>query len=215
MNTNRLRNGKYTSGRFRRGLAKTLLFGFVLIVIIALTKDTFEKREFIRENMGEAIQKVENVITPTVSADLNTKAKVEKKIEELENKVIARIRSIESNGAEHKDGEMLFTFDPSRAVIEKCRKVGGWMNLDCLSLGIMQMKVSTIQRWQKQLTGEELTEREAFDLALDDDRAVEFAKDVIVGIEGAVWEWSATHGDEAFYNEVVPLIRELKAIIEE
>lgn len=61
---------------------------------------------------------------------------------------------------------------------------------DKISYGCMQMKISTIQLFSKQLGKENISDLDAVYLALDCEKAKEFSKEAIFGIKGALWHWS-------------------------
>jgi hypothetical protein len=49
-------------------------------------------------------------------------------------------------------------------------------------------------------------------LALDNDKSVEFAEDVIFGIKGSVWAWSTATAERSYFDGQIQMIRELSEI---
>jgi uncharacterized protein YoaH (UPF0181 family) len=174
---------------------------YLLLTLIVVGGVVWVGNQSNAETWEKPIEIIQEVATPKKSVEDVTK--------ELTQKVIDRIRQKESSGMS-SGGDILYTLDPSQANQIKCTKIGGWQNPDCMSYGVMQMKISTVQRWYKQINGKEITQKEALLLALDDVQSVEFAKRVIIEIEGSVFEWSSTRGDEQYYNDMISTIRSLQ-----
>ncbi len=81
---------------------------------------------------------------------------------------------------------------------------------DINSLGVMQYKVSTVQRHVKETTGETITNYEATLLALDNERAKDLAKHAIFEIKGSLWAWTCA---TPAMGKRVQHIRDLEASI--
>lgn len=85
-------------------------------------------------------------------------------------------------------------------------KAGTLPRKDKVSYGCMAFKISTVQRFSKQLHGSELSNLDAVLVALDCVKAKQLAKEAIFGITGALWEWSAATPEMGVR---VSLIREM------
>ena len=133
----------------------------------------------------------------------------EQKIEALKDEVMAKIMKGESAGIVTTKGELFPTFDPYRAILDDCRRIGGKMNLDCLSFGPLQFKLSTIILFEKELNGNDITEMEALVIAHDMELASKLFDDIVYGVEGGIWNWSVAQHDKSYYNTVIPIIRKL------
>lgn len=66
---------------------------------------------------------------------------------------------------------------------------------DKVSIGDMQFKISTIQRFYKTLHGVSLSDREALMLGLDTSKARELALEAWINIKGSINEWSCATED--------------------
>lgn len=129
-------------------------------------------------------------------------------VEKMKKDVVERLQASESKGHEIKDGEMFITLDPNSKMKDACLRIGGKSPVDCYSFGVFQIKISTAQRWYKMLYQKDITEMEAMNIVLDKQKAESLAIDAIVGIEGAIYEWSGALKDREFYDYIIPLIRE-------
>ncbi len=87
------------------------------------------------------------------------------KIEDLKNEVVETIRKCESQ--DNKD--LIYTFDPDPRQPNKQQA----------SFGQYQYKLKTIVDYTKILKGEVITERQALDIALDEQKARELTKDIV------------------------------------
>lgn len=134
---------------------------------------------------------------------------LEEKIEELKDEVRTKILNGESAGIVVEEGALFPTFDPYGAILDKCRRIGGKMDLDCLSFGQLQFKLSTIIKYEKDLNGNDITEMEALVIAHDTERASKLFDDIVYGVEGGIWNWSVAEHDKSYYNTVIPIIRKL------
>src|SRR5207302_8100689 len=114
---------------------------------------------------------------------------------ELDN-VINQIAQSESGNSKTEDA--LITIDDN--------KEGSLPAKDKVSLGCMQMKISTVQLFWKQLHNESLTNYDATMLALNCDKAKALAKDAIIKLKGSLWNWTVATQD---MGTRVELIREL------
>lgn len=133
----------------------------------------------------------------------------EEKVNALKTEVRDKIMNGESAGIITEEGELFPTFDPHSAILEKCRKIGGKMNLDCLSFGPLQFKLSTIIRYEKDLNGRNITEMEALIIAHDVEMASKLFDDIVYGVEGGIWNWSVAYHNVSYYETVIPIIRKL------
>ncbi len=69
-------------------------------------------------------------------------------------------------------------------------KAGSLPAKDKLSYGIMQFKISTMQRFYKQLYGKDLSNYEAIQKAMNEQDARAIALDAWLNIKGSINEWS-------------------------
>lgn len=134
-------------------------------------------------------------------------------VEQLQHEVIARLQRDESGG-EASGGDVLYVNDPQSSLRGECARIGGMRHIECDSWGVMQFKIPTVMWFYSQLYGEEITEKQALMIALDDDKARALASDAIFQIEGAVWHWSAADNDPSYYAYQIPFIRSLMEKIE-
>lgn len=134
---------------------------------------------------------------------------MEEKLEELKDEVRNKIMKIESGSIVTDTGEMFATFDPPRSKYEKCRRIGGKMDLECLSFGPLQFKIPTIIYYEKKINDRDVTEKEAFEIAHDLEEASRLFDDIIYNEEGGIWNWSAAKDDPEYYTNVIPIIRKL------
>ena len=86
------------------------------------------------------------------------------------------------------------------------------MKTECLSWGHFQMKLGTIQLWQKQLGDPVMTDMEAVELAFDDKRSAEFVERVIFLIPGSIWNWSYATANRSWFDDKIGTIRILEAV---
>jgi hypothetical protein len=111
---------------------------------------------------GRYIQPSESIINVIQAESRDTLAS---KIEELKNEVVETIRQCESQGKK----DLIYTFDPDPRQPNKSQA----------SFGQFQYKLKTIVDYTKILKGETITERQALDIALDENKARELTKDII------------------------------------
>lgn len=77
---------------------------------------------------------------------------------------------------------------------------------DKVSIGCIQMKISTIQLFYSQLGKGKISDMDAVLLALDCEKAKAFARESIFKIQGALWHWSVATKE---MGTKVELIREM------
>jgi hypothetical protein len=131
------------------------------------------------------------------------------KVEELKKDVVEQIRKDESN-VKFSATDVFYTHDPSRANWDECMRTGGRRNINCDSWGPLQFKITTIQHFYKTLYNKEISQKEALLIALDEEKAVSLAQDIIINVEGGVYEWTTAHNRTEYYNTVIPFIRDLE-----
>ena len=152
------------------------------------------------------IQRDNAIYKATEELDLvRTNRKVEELKDEIRNKIIFN----ESSIYETNTGELFLTFDPYGKILERCRRIGGKMNLDCLSFGPLQFKLSTVIYFESRLNGNDITEMEALVIAQDIDKASKLFDDIVYGVEGGIWNWAAAEKDRQYYATVIPIVRKL------
>lgn len=98
------------------------------------------------------------------------------KINELKGSLVKDLKQCESGGA--SEDRALITFDPHPTN----KKV------QIASLGNYQFKVSTVQFYYNKFYSQDLTNKEAVLIALDDEKAGNLASDIIF-IDGALSNW--------------------------
>lgn len=140
---------------------------------------------------GRYIQPSESIINVIEAKDT-----LEIKIEDLKNEVVETVRKCESQN--NKD--LIYTFDPDPRQPNK----------QTASFGQFQYKLKTIVDYTKTLRSEVITERQALDIALDENKARELTKDIIFKDTGkGVLNWyncSKKHN----LKEKVALIKSLE-----
>lgn len=139
--------------------------------------------------------------TSTVSANLPEKEVVDntpEKIAVLKADVITRLAQCESAG--HSEDYGLITWDNNAAGTLSARNIP--------SVGNLQFKVTTVQRYHKERTREELTGKEALLLALDYDRAADLATWIIFETQGGIWNWKNC-SDKLGLSAEVTIIKKL------
>jgi len=134
---------------------------------------------------------------------------LEETIVNLKEEVVARIIREES-GSGHKEGELLYAHDPQKAKRGTCARIGGKRDINCDSWGILMFKLPTIIFYYKTLYGQEISEKEALLIAIDDEKAKELASDIIFEVEGGVWNWSVAYNDPEYYAHIIPFVRSLE-----
>lgn len=158
---------------------------------------------------SELISYEKEVIAEVLESTLGKTVTLEDKIELLKTEVRDKIMKGESAGIVTDEGELFPTFDPYSAILEKCARIGGKMDLDCLSFGPLQFKLSTIILYEKQLNGLDITEMEALVIAHDVELASQLFDEIVYNVEGGIWNWSVAQHDKNYYNTVIPIIRKL------
>ena len=132
-----------------------------------------------------------------------------KKTKALKDEVLAQLLADESN-VPFSDTDVFYTHDPSQANYDKCRAIGGRRNINCDSWGPLQFKITTVQHYYKTLYSEDISQKEALFIALDEEKATKLAQDIIFEVEGGIYEWSASSKHVEYYNAVIPFIRDLE-----
>lgn len=199
------RNGKV----WGRLTLLVLVVGLFTVLHYTVLIPWLNKQEAARE-MSEAER---------IAASALTTERLEVKVRELKDEVLYRIRngadgvSGESSGYVAAAGSLFYTNDPSRSNKDVCQRIGGRRHIECDSWGSWQFKLTTIIHYHEVLYGETLTEVEALLIALDEEKAKALAEAIIFGVEGGVWNWSTTIGDEDYYRRTVPLVRELEEML--
>ena len=114
------------------------------------------------------------------------------KIEVLKNEVVESIWKLESN-ASTEDGIVVIDDNKAKSLPRK----------DKLSYGCMQFKVSTVQHFQKVVYQKDVNNYDAIMIALDCQKAKEFAKDVIFKTQGGLWDWSVATKEMGMKVEII------------
>jgi len=125
---------------------------------------------FGMKNKVEAEVEVVKVFNDTLSL----------RIEELKTELINELVVLESDNV--GDDEALIVYDDN--------KNGTLPRKDKVSIGCMQFKIGTIQKYVKELRNEELTNYEATMIALNCEQSKQLSKDIIFEVKGGLWNWS-------------------------
>lgn len=133
-----------------------------------------------------------------------------KRVNEMKEELADFVCGKESAGIKVKSGDIFGTFDPSRAMAKRCSAVGGVQPIDCMSYGICQEKVGTIQHYAPQVYGHSVTQKEAFGIATDDKQARKFFVDCSIKVEGCVWNWSKAKEHPEYVRAKVEDIRKFE-----
>lgn len=118
------------------------------------------------------------------------------KINELKGKLVSDLKQCESGGV--SEDTALITFDP-----HPTKK-----NVQIASLGNYQFKVSTIQFYYNKFYSQDLTNKEAVLIALDDEKAGKLASDIIFR-DGSLGNWYNCSKKMGLENQL-KIIRELE-----
>lgn len=122
----------------------------------------------------------------------------------------------ESGKYEPKEGEILPTFDPNKAMYASCIKIGGRMPKDCLSYGPRQEKIGTIQHyWPMLYGGVEISEKDARDVAEGLESSYKFFMDCSIKIKGCVWNWTTAAAHPKEVELLIRIIRKGEGIVVE
>lgn len=111
------------------------------------------------------------------------------RVEKLQNEVIDQIAKSENIT------NIPIVFDDNKA--------GTLSKKDKASIGCMQFKISTVQKYSKDLRKESLSDLQAVLLALDCDKAKALAKEVIFKVDGGLWNWSVATKEMGVKVEVI------------
>ncbi len=189
-----------------------------VVYLIILSLGGFVAWGQIDRITGETYKKVEKISSSVASAVVST-AKAERTpdrldfaIEKMKSEVVKKLKDGESRGLVFKEGDMSATFDPSPSMKSACTKIGGVQPKDCNSYGWYQLKISTVQMWQKQLGDPVMSDMEVIKLSFDEKASTEFVTRVIFQLQGSLRNWSYAVNNWTEFNEKVSTIRTLEAI---
>ena len=112
---------------------------------------------------------------------------LQKKTEELKQRLLDDLKTAEIKGYEHLD--VVMVFDPLKKDLERCRQVGG-VRLYCYSFGDYNFKIATVQYYSEKFNQYTPTDKEALDIALDKTKARELAYQIIFNEVGGIYNWS-------------------------
>jgi len=119
------------------------------------------------------------------------------KINELKGELMATLKKGESLGS--KECNALITFDPN----PNNKKV------EIASIGCYQFKVSTVIYYYKKLYGQDITRTQAMQIAIDEHKAGELARDIIFKEKGGLDNWYNTAKKNDLYSKLA-IIRQLE-----
>jgi hypothetical protein len=129
-------------------------------------------------------------------------------VEELKQEVVSRLVKLESGGFNPDDGAVFYTHDSPKSLRAVCNRIGGKRNLECESWGIAQVKIPTLMMWSAQL-GTPMTEKEALNLALDDEKIQKFVGTVLIEIKGSCFAWTTCVKHSEWFSSHIAHIREI------
>jgi len=129
------------------------------------------------------------------------------KLEELKNNILDDLRTAEIIGYEHLDA--IIVFDPRQRDLATCQKIGG-VRLHCYSFGQYNFKVATVQHYYEKFYNRTPTDKEAIDIALDNDLSRELAHKVIFEEIGGINNW-VNSARKINAHERIKIIRELES----
>lgn len=111
---------------------------------------------------------------------------LQEKLSELKEGVLDDLKTAEIRGYEHLDA--IIVFDPRKKDLASCQRVGG-VRLHCYSFGPFNFKVATVQHYYEKFYGYTPTDKEAIDIALDNELSRELAHKVIFEEVGGINNW--------------------------
>lgn len=186
---------------------KTKKYGYALMAVSLIGVGTatmgqvanVETAEFKREEAPKEI-----IQTP--------EERLNAKIDALTNEILDRLKVGETSNHKQTPGELFYTNDPRKSMIEACARIGGKRPVECDSWGLYQFKIMTIIHYAQRLRGQTLSMIEAIVLSQNESEARKLAAEIIVKVEGGIWEWTAakkTPETEAWFKDKVADLREL------
>lgn len=130
-------------------------------------------------------------------------------LEQLKEELAHIVWKGETGNYKMGQGEIFPVFDPSRAMYDKCIRIGGKQHIDCLSYGPFQIKIGTIMYYWPQLhKGVKISESEARSVAEGMESSKQFFLDCSIQIEGCAWNWTAALNNKAEVALLIKLIRQ-------
>jgi len=109
------------------------------------------------------------------------------KIKALQADVIDRLLACESAGKSEDAG--LIVFDTNNQA----------------SIGQLQFQIKTVQQYEKQLHGRDISRKEAIMIALDTDEARALATEIIFNVDGGIYNWQNCAIKHNLVNEIAVL----------
>lgn len=149
----------------------------------------------------------ENVLTYVAPEMVYADTIKSRTVEQMKEDLIGIIWHEESGKFVPKEGEILPTFDPAESEYASCIKRGGRMPLYCISYGPMQIKISTLMGFSKQVYGREITQKEARDIAEDLERAQDFFLQCSIKVKGCVYHWTKAKEHKMEIETLIKYIR--------
>ena len=204
-------NGQFASkraGKSYRWVAWTVIF---LLIGITCSGYVIKFREESYKEVKKVSSSVASAVVATAKAE-RAPDRLDFAIEKMKSEVMNKLKDGESRGLVFKEGDMSATFDPSPSMKSACTKIGGVQPKDCNSYGWYQLKISTVQMWQKQLGDPVMSDIEVIKLSFDEKASTEFVTRVIFQLQGSLRNWSYAVNNWMEFNEKVSTIRTLEAI---
>lgn len=196
-----------TKGQFaRKGIKWTLIITVVGAVAFFGFNGQFNTWYTKTQNQMDVVVPMKVAVA---HADETDQALALKSIDQLKQDLIAKIWQSETGTYVQKDGELLITYDPTKAMIASgvCLVIGGKRPIDCDSYGPMEEKIGTIINYWPQLYGTSITQVEAFTVANDPVQAKKFFIDCSTKISGCIFNWTYANNNPVYFNIVIPIIR--------
>lgn len=135
-------------------------------------------------------------------------------IEELEAKLDALVWYEESRNHVMKPGEIFQTFDPPQGPKwwAICTRIGGKVHQECYSNGPRQSKIPTIQGKWVLMYGVEISEKDAREVAEDNEKSRRFFLDCAVMVKGCANLWTGFRMHAAEGQQYIDELRTLRGI---
>ncbi|MHA1401643.1 MAG: hypothetical protein ACTSQE_14935 [Candidatus Heimdallarchaeaceae archaeon] len=157
-------------------------------------------------NLINTLEPVTVTVHDTKIVEKNIGIALETKIRYLKDSLLDELRHEEIKGYENYS--LVIVFDPLAKDLDKCRQVGG-VRLYCYSIGDYNFKVATVQNYYSKFYDENLNDKQAMEIAMDDDLSRELAEKVIFDETGGIYNWrNSAKKINAFQR--IEFIRELE-----
>ena len=187
-----MKNIKKTAKKIGRIISNIIMLGLVIIAGLFIYQQVQGPKVIEKE--------VQVVVEKNIGVSL------ENKVEELKQNLMDDLREKEVGSLGPDD--LIIVFDPTRKNLSSCQKVGG-VKLYCYSFGPYNFKITTMQHYYKKFYGEDLTQHQALEYALDEELSREVAYKVIFEEVGGIWNWENS-ANKINAKARIEIIRELE-----